>query len=91
MVKEYNHTGACPVIVGGYGRVEPGTTFRCEMEAGQEAFLLKIGAVQVVRELPKAKHAPLPPTPADGVVEFEGKVLPTHPTGWPKRTVEDDE
>lgn len=86
MVKEYQHTGACPVIVGNYGRVEPGTKFQCEMEPEQEAFMLKIGAVRVLRELPKAVHKPLPPQPAEGVMEFEGKVLDAQPTGWPKRT-----
>ena len=40
MVREYSMTGACPIIVGGYGRVEPESgTFRCEMEPAQEAFV----------------------------------------------------
>lgn len=88
MVKEYEMTGACPIVVGGFGRVEPETgTFKCEMEAAQEVFFLKIGAVRIVRELPEATHAPKPSEAmaADDLVEFEGKKLETWPSGWPRR------
>lgn len=89
MVKEYAMTGALPVIVGGYGRVEPGSpNFKCDMEPGQEQFLVKIGAVRVVRELPDEAHAALPPEPVDGGLEVEGRQLSSWPTGWPRETIE---
>lgn len=91
MVKEYEMTGACPVIVSNYGRVEPGSAnFQCEMEAAQEAFFVKIGAVRVVKELPDATHAALPPEPIDGGVDFEGRTLKTWPTSWPRRSQDEE-
>lgn len=89
MVKEYEMTGTCPIVVGGYGRVEAGApNFSAEMDAQQEAFFQRIGALRVVRELPGASVAPLPPPPIDGLVEFEGRTLSTLPTGWPHRDEE---
>lgn len=92
MVKEYEMTGAMPIVVGGYGRVEPGSpAFQVEMEAPQEAFFLKIGAVRIVREVPGAVSVALPAAPIDGVVEFEGRKILTMPTGWPHRPEPEEE
>lgn len=91
MVKEYQMTGSMPIVVNGYGRVEPrSVNFTCEMEAEQEKFFLKIHAVAVVREVPDAKHEALAPPPIDGVVEFEGRVLQHLPSSWPHRDPELD-
>lgn len=91
MVREYEMTGTMPIIVGGYGRVEPYSgKFQCEMEAVQESFFVRIGAVRVLRDLPEARNVPLPPRPIDGVVEFEGRTLTSMPTGWPHRPSQED-
>lgn len=88
MVKEYAMYGVCPIVVGGYGRVEPDSgTFRCEMEPAQEAFFLKIGAIKVLQELPGETVAPVAAAAIDGDVEFEGRTLTTWPSGWPRETV----
>lgn len=93
MVREYEMTGTMPIIVGGYGRVEPGSkNFTCEMEPAQEAFFVKIRAVRVVADRPDAKHEPLPPVPVgDGIIEFEGQRLTHVPSGWPIRPDEVEE
>lgn len=90
MVKEYEMTGTCPIIVNGYGRVEPETgTFRCEMEAAQEAFFSKIGAVRIVAELPNAATpGPKALDTIDGEVEFDGRTLKQWPASWPRRPEE---
>lgn len=92
MVKEYVMTGACPIVVGGYGRIEPGAPpFACEMEAEQEKFFVKIGAVRIVQELPGAAPTTPPPELVDGALEFEGRELKTWPTSWPRRPEPEEE
>ena len=75
MAKNYEHTGALPIVIGGYGRVLPGTKFCCEMEPAQEEFMVKIGAVKVTGELPADAEAPEPPKQP-------------WPTSWPKTRAE---
>ena len=54
MKKKYQHTGAHPIVIDDYGRVEPGFKrfFVCDMPEVQEAFFLKIGAIKIVEEVP---------------------------------------
>ena len=60
MKKEYRHKGACPIIVHGFGRVNPGVqSFVCDMDPTQEEFFLRIGAIVVLKEVPILPHFPV--------------------------------
>jgi hypothetical protein len=65
-LKQYKMSGTLPIIVRGYGRVEPGAPpFTCEMDEDQEAFFTTIGAIRSLRdELPEGAKptTPLKPT-----------------------------
>lgn len=88
MVREYEMTGAMPIIVSGHGRVEPGSgRFRCEMDPAQEEWFVKIGSVAVVGDGGEASPAPSADLEG-GVIEFEGKTMKAWPTSWPRRPEE---
>jgi len=56
MKKLYRITGTQPFRVTGFGRVNPGTNKTMVIDfadAGEEAFMLQIGAVQIVKEMPE--------------------------------------
>lgn len=64
MAKEYRFIGAVPVVIPDYGRVEPDSgKFRCELDPAWEAFAVKAGILQVVRDL--AEDERLSPAPKD--------------------------
>ncbi len=69
-LKEYELTGAQPILVDGYGRVEPDpdgyrVIFRCEMTPKQEDWFLRVGCIKVVDSaLPEGSEPTRPKRPS---------------------------
>ena len=83
MKKEYRHVGVCPIIVEGFGRVNPGTpSFICEMDAYWEKSFTEGGAIVVLREVPDETpdSEPSRPKPRPG-----GRTNPADVMPWPGR------
>ena len=72
--KQYEMTGALPIIVMGYGRVEPGAKpFVCEMEEEQEKFLFTIGAIKIRKEVAPEVPDTVPDKPSTAAWPIEAK------------------
>lgn len=84
-LKEYRHKGVCPIIVEGYGRVNPGTpSFVCEMDPYWENSFLTNGSIEILDEnTKKAKTKPSVPKPWPGGLQNPADVKP-----WPGRDAE---